>query len=151
MNTLEQALPALNYRISQLEQQVAAKGGNDLDGRLAQLERTMANLRAEIMAGKAALAEDSNSKQNSILAGMLDERDILVPKELRIKSSGRGRPGGGNRRTAILAKRWALWRIQREQGYTFQEIARAWGCNHTSVCHAASRNWKPYANYQGRS
>mgnify|MGYP000306196996 CR=1 FL=1 len=151
MDTLQQALPALNYRISQLEKQVAAKAGSDLEGKLAQLERAMANLRAEIMAGKAALAQNSTAKQHGILAGMLDERDILVPKELRIKSSGRGRPGGGNRRTGILAKRWALWKIQREQGFTFQEIARAWGCNHTSVCHAASKNWKPYANYQGRS
>ena len=151
MNTLQEALPAINYRISRLEQQVAAKAGNDLEAKLAQLERTMANLRAEIMAGKAALAQNSTAKQHGILAGMLDERDILVPKELRIKNSGRGRPGGGNRRTGILAKRWALWKIQREQGFTFQEIARAWGCNHTSVCHAASKNWKPYANYQGRS
>ena len=150
MNTLQEALPAINYRISRLEQQVAAKAGNDMEAKLAQLERTMANLRAEIMAGKAALAQNSTAKQHGILAGMLDERDILVPKELRIKSSGRGRPGGGNRRTGILAKRWALWKIQREQGFTFQEIARAWGCNHTSVCHAASKNWKPYANYQGR-
>ena len=151
MDTLQQALPALNYRISQLEQKVEARPHHELEAKLAQLERTMANLRAEIMAGKQALSEGNMNQQKNVLTAMLDEGDILVPKELRIRNTGRGRPGGGNRRTGILAKRWALWKIQREQGFTFQEIARAWGCNHTSVCHAASKNWKPYANYQGRS
>jgi hypothetical protein len=150
MDTLQQALPALNYRITQLEQKLEARPTSELEAKLAQLERTMANLRAEIMAGRQALSEGNMDKQKNVLTAMLDESDILVPKELRIRNTGRGRPGGGNRQAKILAKRWALWKIQREQGFTFQEIARAWGCNHTSVCHAASKDWKPYGNYKGR-
>jgi hypothetical protein len=148
MDTLQQALPAINYRISRLEQQVAAKAGNDMEAKLTQLERAMANLRAEIMAGKAAFSKSVKSKQQSAIAGLMDERDIFAPKELLIKRN-KSRAGGGNRSIEITAKRWALWKVQREQGFSYQAIARAWFCNHHSIRHAEEHDWNPYLKYRG--
>lgn len=48
-----------------------------------------------------------------------------------------------SRRTpAVLAARWAVWRELHElDGFGFAPIARAWGCDHTTVMNAKRRGW----------
>lgn len=148
MNAIDPAISTLTYRVAQAERK-----NEELELQLKQTVESLRQLRMELATGRALIRQQNEEQAKTVIAGILDEADIVVPEELKIRPSfkkrGKRRTGGGNRRMAIAQKRWALWRIQREQGYTFQQIARAWGCNHTAVCHAAKHNWQPYQGYQG--
>ena len=144
---IDPAISALTYRVN-----MAERKNEELELLCKQTAESLRQLRQELAAGRVAIRENSEKQAKAVLAGVLDERDIVVPAELRIKPSkikrGGRRSGGSNRTSTTTAKRWALWKLQREQGYTFQQIARAWGCNHTSVVHASRHDFKPYKNYE---
>ena len=144
---IDPAISALTYRVN-----LAERKNEELELFCKQTAESLRQLRQELSAGRILLREESEKKVKAVLAGVLDERDIVVPKELRIKPAkvrrGERRSGGGNRTSTTTAKRWALWKLQREQGYTFQQIARAWGCNHTAVVHASKHDFTPYKNYE---
>jgi transposase-like protein len=40
-----------------------------------------------------------------------------------------------------VTKRWTLWKHQLEAGMSTSEIARHWGCHHTSIINAKKRNF----------
>ena len=142
---IDPAISALTYRVSQTERR-----NEELELLCKQTAESLRQLRQELAANRVTIREDNQRQASAALAGVLDERDIVVPKELRIKPAkvrrGERRSGGGNRTSTTTAKRWALWKLQREQGYTFQQIARAWGCNHTAVVHASKQDFTPYKN-----
>jgi len=143
---IDPAISTLTYRVATVERK-----NEELEAALKQTAESLRQLRQELAVGRVLIKEDNQAKAKAVLAGVLDEADIVVPKELRIRPAkrkqGMRHSGGGNRTSTVTAKRWALWKLQREQGYTYQQIARAWGCNHTAVTHAASKNFKPYKNY----
>jgi hypothetical protein len=71
----------------------------------------------------------------------IDLPQIIVPHELRVL---RGKFGKcNNRKIEVVRKRWALWRAQYEAGISLSTIARAWGCDHGSICHAKKQGWNP--------
>ena len=74
-------------------------------------------------------------------AESIDLPQIIVPQELRVL---RGKYGKcKNRKIEVVQKRWALWKVQYEAGISLAAIARAWGCDHGSICHAKKNNWNP--------
>lgn len=71
----------------------------------------------------------------------IDLPQIIVPHELRVL---RGKFGKcKNRKVEVVQKRWALWKAQYEAGIPMTVIARAWGCDHASICHAKKQGWEP--------
>jgi hypothetical protein len=143
-NTIDPAISSLTYRVSQAERKQ-----EETQLLLAQTAESLRTLRQELAVGRLMLKKDNEQRAGAVLAGVLDEHDIVVPPELRIsppkQKRGCRRSGGGNRTATVTAKRWALWRLQREQGYSFQQIARAWKCNHSTIVNASERKFKPYA------
>ena len=59
---------------------------------------------------------------------------IEIPKEL-LPTAGKCR-ARGNRTFAVVNKRWALWKVQSESGMCPTQIAKAWGCDRSSVIYA---------------
>jgi len=59
---------------------------------------------------------------------------IEIPKEL-LPTAGKCR-ARGNRTFAVVNKRWALWKVQFEAGMCPTQIAKAWGCDRSSVIYA---------------
>jgi len=141
--TLDPAISALTYRVSQTERKI-----EEVELLIGQTSESLRNLRHELAAGRVMIKAENEKSSRAVMAGVLDERDICVPEELKIKPArrvrGKRKSGGGNRTATITAKRWALWRLQREQGYTFQQIARAWRCNHATIVSASNNGFIPY-------
>lgn len=67
--------------------------------------------------------------------------EIIVPHELRVLKGKYGKCN--NRKIEVVQKRWALWKAQYEAGISLSTIARAWGCDHGSICHAKKQGWNP--------
>ena len=148
LDNTEQAIGTLTYRISQLERKLEEQ----IIPEARQTNESLRQLRQQLAANRIAIREDNQKTAAAVTAGILDWKDIAVPPELMIGKStrrrGKRRTAGTNRTAAVVAKRWALWKVQREQGYTLQQIARAWGCNHSSVVNAEKNKFR--AGYIGR-
>ena len=71
----------------------------------------------------------------------IDLPQIIVPHELRVLKGKFGKCK--NRKIEVVQKRWALWKVQYEAGIPMTVIARAWGCDHGSICHAKKQGWNP--------
>jgi hypothetical protein len=52
---------------------------------------------------------------------------------------------GERRIPAHVAARWLAWSMLDAEGASAYSIARAWGCDHTSILHAKSKGWGPQA------
>ena len=65
---------------------------------------------------------------------------IEVPQDLRMIPGKRGKKQ--NRTAEVVQRRWEIWRMQHEAGIPMNAIARAWGCDHGSICYARSKGWK---------
>ena len=148
LNELDPVTSALTYRVSQLERRI----NDEILPAVKEMTQALATMRQNAAVARMELKR-RNVQEAEVLAGsILSWRDISVPAELKIAKSkigkGQRRGSGRNRTAAVVAKRWALWKLQREQGYTFQQIARAWGCNHTAVVHASKHDFTPYKNYE---
>jgi hypothetical protein len=52
---------------------------------------------------------------------------------------------GHSRAPANVAARWLAWAMLDAEGASAYSIARAWGCDHTSILHAKSKGWGPQA------
>ena len=111
-----------------------------LEKRLVAAVQTIQRLRHDITVGRIERKRHNFHAAEIAVANILDEREIVVPKELAVIPSkikpGHKRSGAGNRTRDIVEKRWGLWKIQHEQGYTVHQIARAWKCCRTSVEYA---------------
>ena len=144
---IDPAISALTYRVSQTERK-----NEELELLCRQTAESLRQLRQELAANRVAMREDNHRQAAAVAAGILDWKDLAVPPELVIgktpKRRNKRRAAGTNRTAAVVAKRWALWKLQRAQGYTFQQIAKAWGCNHSSVVNAEKNKFN--AGYIGR-
>jgi hypothetical protein len=116
-----------------------------LEKRLVAAVQTIQRLRHEITIGRLERVGSDKTEAERIVAGIRDERDIVVPPQLQItkpnRNPGKRKCGGGNRTRDIVLKRWGLWRIQYEQGYTTRQIANAWKCNRKSIDYAREHHW----------
>ena len=127
MNTPEIA-EILTSRIKAVEE-----NNHILEKRLVAAVQTIQQLRHEINLGRIVRTKENYEAAQRIVAGILDEREIVVPPELSIAKPkmrvGKRKSGGGNRTKDMVLKRWGLWKIQYDQGYTTRQIAKAWKCN----------------------
>jgi len=105
------------------------------EDRIREFEQMVTTLTAQMAHNRAELASKGLA---NLVMGTTTPLDI--PKEL-VPTYGKYR-ARGNRSHSIVKKRWELWRAQHESGLSLQEIAKAWGCHHTSVLNAKKRNFK---------
>ncbi|NBW20727.1 MAG: hypothetical protein EBR82_73460 [Caulobacteraceae bacterium] len=117
-----------------------------LEARLVAAVQSIQQLRHEITLGRIERTRKNRGIAERVVAGIRDEREIVVPPRLAITKpkikKGARRSGGGNRTPDVVAKRWGLWRIQYQQGYTTHQIARAWGCNRSTIEYARDNGWR---------
>ena len=59
---------------------------------------------------------------------------LEIPKEL-LPTIGKYR-ARSNRTYETVKKRWALWKLQLDAGVSATELARAWGCDRSSILYA---------------
>jgi hypothetical protein len=141
MNTQEVAAQVLTDRINSTENNIRV-----LEARLVAAVQTIQQLRHEITLGRIERTRKNRGIAEKLVAGIRDEREIVVPPALAITrpklKKGKRRTSGGNRTSAIVAKRWGLWKIQYQQGYTTHQIARAWGCNRSTIEYARDKGWR---------
>ena len=141
MNTHQEATQVLAERLSSTEGTVKT-----LEARLVAAVQSIQQLRHEITLGRVERTRKNRGIAERVVAGIRDEREIVVPPRLAITrpkmKKGARRSGGGNRTPDVVAKRWGLWRIQYQQGYTTHQIARAWGCNRSTIEYARDKGWR---------
>ena len=140
MNTQEAVAQVLTDRVSTTETNIKV-----LEARLVAAVQTIQQMRHEITLGRIERTKANEKAAERIVAGIRDEREIVVPEALKIAKpkirKGKMRSGGGNRTRQMVLKRWGLWRIQYEQGYTTRQIASAWKCNRSSIDYARENHW----------
>jgi hypothetical protein len=116
-----------------------------LERRLVAAVQTIQRLRHDITVGRIERKRHNFHAAEIAVANILDEREIVVPKELAVIPSrikpGQKRSGARNRTHDIVSKRWGLWKIQHEQGYTTHQIARAWKCNRSTIEYARDKGF----------
>jgi hypothetical protein len=116
-----------------------------LEARLVAAVQSIQQLRHEITLGRIERTKSNQTAAERIVAGIRDEKELVVPESLKIAKprmvKGNRKSGGGNRTKQMVLKRWGLWRIQYEQGYTTRQIANAWKCNRKSIDYAREHNW----------
>jgi len=123
---------ALVYRVKALEDKIV-----DQASQITALASTIAQNRTE-MALKHA--DHTNMGKVTAYDCVKDLMPIMdVPKDL-MPTPGKFR-ARKNRTSEVVAKRWALWKIQYEAGHSFSEIARAWGCDHSTINYAFRKNF----------
>jgi hypothetical protein len=141
MNTQEVAAQVLTDRINSTENNIRV-----LEARLVAAVQTIQQLRHEITLGRIERTRKNRGIAERLVANIRDEREIVVPPLLAIKRptirKGSKRRSGGNKEPKVVAKRWALWKIQYSQGYTTHQIARAWGCNRSTIEYARDKGWR---------
>jgi hypothetical protein len=139
MNTQEVA-QVLTDRISGTEGNIRM-----LEARLVAAVQSIQQLRHEITIGRIERTKSNEMAAERIVAGIRDEKELVVPESLKIAKprmvKGKRKSGGGNRTKQMVLKRWGLWRIQYEQGYTTRQIANAWKCNRKSIDYAREHHW----------
>ena len=140
MNTHQEVTQVLTERLSSTEGAVKT-----LEARLVAAVQSIQQLRHEITLGRIERTRSNAEAAQRIVAGIRDEKELSVPGELKIAkpktARGRKKSGGGNRTRQMVLKRWGLWRIQYEQGYTTRQIANAWKCNRKSIDYAREHHW----------
>ena len=141
MNAQQEAAQVLSDRVGTTENNIRV-----LEARLVAAVQSIQQLRHEITLGRIERTRKNRGIAERVVAGIRDEREIVVPPRLAITKpkikKGARRSGGGNRTPDVVAKRWGLWRIQYQQGYTTHQIARAWGCNRSTIEYARDKGWK---------
>lgn len=147
MKEQTEAMMVLAERIKSVEE-----NNRLLEMRIVAAIQTIQKLRHDITIGRVERTKANGEKAEKIVAGILDESEIVVPPQLailpsKIKPGGR-KTGARNRKADIVSKRWGLWKIQYEAGYTTHQIARAWRCCRTSVEYAKKKNF--VAGSEGR-
>jgi len=140
MNTQEAVTQVLTERIASTEGSIKM-----LEARLVAAVQSIQAMRHDITLGRIERTRKNRGIAEKIVAGIRDEREIVVPPTLAITrpkmKKGGKKSGGGNRTSEIVAKRWGLWKIQYGQGYTTHQIARAWGCNRSTIEYARDKGW----------
>jgi len=104
------------------------------EDRIKEFEQMVSTLTSQMAQNRTELASKGLA---TLVMGTTTPLDI--PKEL-VPTYGKYR-ARGNRSHSIVKKRWELWKAQHDSGLSIQEIAKAWGCHHTSVLNAKNRNF----------
>jgi hypothetical protein len=100
MNTQEALIAqVLNSRVTATEENVKL-----LEARLVAAVQTIQALRHEITLGRIERTRNNKDSAEKIVAGIRDEKEIVVPPELMVRKSKRV-----NREPGFVTKRWALW------------------------------------------
>ena len=73
---------------------------------------------------------------------------IEVPQDLRMIPGKNGKKQ--NRTAEVVQRRWHIWQMQHSAGIPLNAIARAWGCDHGSICYAKAQGWKVGTNERRR-
>jgi len=133
MNTQEAIAQVLAERVSTTETNIKV-----LEARLVAAVQTIQQMRHEISIGRIERTRSNRDSADKIVAGIRDEKEIVVPPELMVRKSKRV-----NREPGFVTKRWGLWKVQYEAGYTVHQIARAWKCCRTTVEHARDMGFMP--------
>jgi hypothetical protein len=140
VNTQEVAAQVLTDRVGTTENNIRV-----LEARLVAAVQSIQQLRHEITIGRIERTKSNETAAERIVAGIRDEKELVVPESLKIAKprmvKGKRKSGGGNRTKQVVLKRWGLWRIQYEQGYTTRQIANAWKCNRKSIDYAREHHW----------
>ena len=104
------------------------------EDKLREFEQMVSTLTSTMAQNRAELASKGLA---SLVMGTTTHLDI--PRELR-PTFGKYR-ARGNRSHNTVQKRWGIWKAQYESGLTVKEIAHAWGCHHSSIVNAKSKNF----------
>jgi hypothetical protein len=118
----EMILAATIHRVKMCEDKI-----KDFEQMVSTLTSQMAKNRAELASKGLA----------NLVMGVSTPCDI--PRELK-PTLGKFRMPK-NRSHSVVTKRWTLWKHQLEAGMSTSEIARHWGCHHTSIINAKKRNF----------
>ena len=129
---LDLPFAALIYRVKVLEEKLADQGNQ-----IAALASTIAQNRAEMALKQTIEPNVGKVTAYECVKHLMPIMD--VPKDL-MPTLGKFR-ARSNRTSEVVAKRWALWKIQYEAGHSFSEIARAWGCDHSTINYAFRKNF----------
>jgi hypothetical protein len=136
---------ALSYRVKALEDRIATQA-NQITAMAHQSLQDRINIRAfeqklqEREKYFKTLSEKLACKQAQAVIQEVTP-DLVVPKHLK-KACGVG-SGKMNKRYEVIKKRYALWKLQYESGFSMVQIARAWKCDHGSIAHAKRNNFIP--------
>jgi uncharacterized coiled-coil protein SlyX len=136
---------ALSYRVKVLEDRIATQA-NQITAMAHQSLQDRINIRAfeqklqEREKYFKTLSEKLACKQAQAVIQDVTP-DLVIPKHLK-KSCGVG-SGKMAKSYEIIKKRYALWKLQYESGFSLTQIARAWKCDHGSVGHAKRNNFIP--------
>jgi len=106
------------------------------EDRIREFEQMVTTLTAQMAHNRAELASKGLA---SLVMGTTTPLDI--PKEL-VPTYGKYR-ARGNRKYDVVKKRWAIWKAQYNSGLSLTNIAKAWGCHHTTILNAVNRNFTP--------
>ena len=140
MNTQEVVAQVLTDRIASTESNIKM-----LEARLVAAVQTIQQMRHEIALGRIERTRKNRGAAERLAAGIRDEREIVVPPLLAIKRAkirrGSKRRSGRNKEPKMVSRRWALWKIQYNSGYTTHQIARAWKCCRSTVEYARDKGF----------
>ena len=115
---------AKNYRLTVLE-----KKSDHTERELDELKKAISRLQSEAVMLKTLKAPE------------LELPVLEVPKEISYRPlNGRKQR---NRTPEVVSRRWDFWKKQYAAGMTVSMIARAWDCDHATVCNARKCGWKP--------
>lgn len=143
---IESALSAISYRLNSVEEkvkkyekitEVRENMGEDpfKDGRMA----TILASRLTPLCNKVAQIEAKMGLKSSLEVKLPTIPQIEVPVDLRMIP---GKGGKKKNRTAeVVQMRWKVWKMQHESGIPMNAIARAWKCDHGSICYAKKQGW----------
>ena len=135
-------LKAVEDRVNSFEERVGIKEQlmKDSNKRLSPEMATLLASQLSPLCDKVARIEaEMGLKQRLTLTKALAPT-IEVPQDLRMLPGKKGKKQ--NRTAEVVQRRWEIWRMQHEAGIPMNAIARAWGCDHGSICYARSKGWK---------
>jgi len=137
INNIDVALPATIYRVGEIEKK--------LEQLMQKIDISNNTLGAQINQIKSCMVlKHSVPNEEGKIA------NIVVPEELSYSKGKKFKKGRvmcratSNKNSEIVARRWALWKDQYNAGIPASVIARAWGCNHTTILYARNMNWINY-------
>ena len=127
------AIMAVTYRIKEIEDRLAMQ-----DHKITHLTELISYNGSQAQIDKIAsiienirLSIPQKTITEYIQGG---NSSVEIPKEL-LPTLGKYR-ARSNRTYEVVKKRWALWKLQLDAGVSATEIAKAWGCDRSSVLYA---------------
>lgn len=141
---LENGIRALNFRLTSLEKTVSGLSGiakmeQDKSEIRKSLISTMFSDRLSPICDKIARIESELALKQRSMDFKAPIPPVEVPTDLRLIPGKRGKKA--NRTDEVVQRRWEIWKMQFEAGIPLNAIARAWNCDHGTICYAKKKNW----------